>query len=250
MSKPYHSFKKSQTTETNTSHIHDEIYFNHVEKTNKEYKRKLKVSIDRHTCKYENELGKSYQRADTDLLLLLNCEDTGHQYIKKVSEKTRNVFYNDLYIEFISAFKYNSQTNKYEINAPGWGLKNEEFSPDCLSMLFLNKKEKTYYNLFISQYKKLKQSLFNEAFYQNIENGKIEEWLNKIIENHPDKGKKGFKYSIVGKNNNHVKDVIFAQNKGYITVGFTFPMDHIKSLVSVAEYRGTIVDQNTNNIVY
>lgn len=250
MPKPYHSFKTSQKTEINSVHIHDEIYQHHTEETNKQYNRELTLTIDRSSCNYENEKGKLYQQADTDLLLKLNCEKTGASYIKKVSEKTRNVFYNDLYIEIVSVFKYNNVTKKYTSEAPGWGLKNEELSPDCLSMLFLDKKNKKYISIFISEYKKLKQSLFNEKFYNNLHNGKIEEWLNKFIELDQNKGQKSFIKSIKNQSNNNVKDIVFAKNKEYITVGFTFSMKYIESLVNVKKYEGKILDQNTNNITY
>lgn len=250
MSKPYHTFRKSQETEINSSHLHDEIYKLHTDETNKKYNRNLKITIDRETCDYDNELGKTYQQADTDVLLKLHCENTGASYVKKVSEKTRNVFYDDLYVEIISVFKYNAQTKKYELNAPGWGIKNEELSPDCLSMLFLDKKNKKYISIFISEYKKLKQSLFNEKFHNNLENGKIEHWLNKFIELDENKGQKSFIKSIKNQSNNNVKDIIFARNKQYITVGFTFSMKYIESLVNVKKYEGKIVDQNINNVTY
>lgn len=252
MSKPFkvHSFGKSQQTEINSAPIHNEVYERHVQEVNKNHNTEFKVKVDRDICNYETKLGKDYQTADTDALLILDCEKTNKSGIRKISEKTRTKYYDDVYIEVVSVLKWNSQTKKYEAQAPGWGLKHEKLSPDCLSLLFLNTKKKTYYSVFIDKYKKLKTDLFNEAFYNNMENGKIEDWLNKIIDLDPNKGRKGFRHSIEGKNSNNVKEVIFARNKGYITVGFTFPMSYIKSLVHVSEYRGKIVDQNAKTMQY
>lgn len=252
MSKPFrsHNFVKSKQTEINSTSIHNEVYELHIQELNKKHNRNFKLKIDRETCNYNTKLGKAYQQADTDTLLFLDCEKTQTSVIKNISEKTRNKYYNDLYIEIISIFKWNSEKKKYETESPGWGLKNEELSPDCLSMLFLDKKNKTYHSIFIGQYKKLKTELFNEAFYNNLQNGKIEEWFNKVIESDLHKGRRSFIKSMAGQSKNNVKDVIFARNKGYITVGFTFPMSYIKSLVPVSEYNGQIVGENNKIMQY
>jgi hypothetical protein len=218
---------------------------------NKNYNRELKLEINRNICNYNTKIGKDYQKVDTDVLLLLDCKQTKKKFEIKVSEKTRNKYYDDIYMEVISSLKWNNKTKRYEIHAPGWGLKNDQLSPDCLSLLFLNKNENTYHNIFINKYKKLKTELFNKDLLNNIENGKIENWLNKLINLKQNKEKKGFKYSIESqnnnKNNNNIKEIIFAKNKEYITVGFTFSMNYIKSLVPVNEYHGRIIIEPTSH---
>lgn len=245
-----HKFNKSQETEKKYAYIHDEVYELYTQSVNKKNNKKYKIKVDRETCNYYTNEGKEYQQADTDALLFLDCEETNTSFIKKISEKTRNRYYNDLYVEIVSILKWNSQNKKYEFDSIGWGLKNEELGPDCLSMLFTDDKKKTYNAVFISQYKKLKKQLFNEAFFNNMQNGRIETWLNKVIEENPHKGRKSFVKPMNGESKSNVKDIVFARNQNYITVGFTFSMKHIKSLVEVTEYKGKIVDQKTNTMSY
>lgn len=250
MLKPFHSFEKNKQTEIDSTYLHDKVYEQHVQKINQEYNTDFKVRIDRDSCNYDTSIGKEYQKSDTDAILLLHCDKTGKRGVRKVSEKTRTKYYDDIYIEIISILKWNEKTKKYQIESPGWGLKNDQLSPDCLSLLFLNDKQKTYYSIFIDKYKKLKNSLFGEVFYNNMKNGKIEAWLNRLIELDINKGRKGFRHVINKEKKHRVKEVIFARNKNYITVGFTFSLSHIKSLVHVDEYNGKIVDQNTKTMQY
>lgn len=250
MSKSDHNFNKSQETETKYAHIHNKVYELHTKAINKKYSKNLTSEIDREVCNYNTELGKSYQQADTDAIISLTCGITNVSAIKKVSEKTRNRYYDDIYIEVVSVFKLNPVTKKYEFQAPGWGIKNEKNGPDCLSMLFIDENKQQYYSLFISKYKKLKEDLFNDSFLNNMKNGKIENWLNKYIQEDRNKGQKSFRREMKGETKSNVKEIVFAKNNGYFTVGFTFSMSHIKSLVFVNEYRGSIVDQKPVSMQY
>lgn len=250
MSNSVHNFNKSQETEAKYAYIHDKVYNLHVQAVNKKHTTNFISKVDRESCNYNTPLGKVYQQADTDALLSLDCEISNKSAIKNVSEKTRNRDYNDIYIEVISIFKWNPVTKKYESQSPGWGIKNEDNGPDWLSMLFVNESTQKYRSVLISQYKKLKKDLFNDAFFHNMENGKIEDWLNKFIQEDTNKGNKGFMKRMKGISKSNVKDIVFARNNGYITVGFTFSMSYIKSLVSVSEYKGPIVDQKTKVMQY
>ena len=246
MPKPNHNFNKSKKTEIKSTHIHEEVYSKYQKDINKEYKRDFSIKVDREICNYDTQLGKAYQQADTDALVFFNCEDTQTTIVKNVSEKTRNKFYNDIYIEVVSVLKWNNTLKKYEFDSPGWGLKKEELSPDCLSMLFLDKQ--SYTNIFIENYKGLKEKLFNEELYKTLQSERFVLWLNNKIKEAQLQGKTSFQLGTEGQSKSNVSKVIFAKNNGYYTIGFTYKVDYIKSLVKVRQYKGQIVDQNALNM--
>lgn len=230
MLKQIHQFNQSQIVETASMTLHDKVFLNYQEEMNRKQGTSFVTKIDRKSCDYNTTSGKAYQQADTDTILHLNCSETQSSMIKYVSEKTRTRYYNDLYLEIISVFKYNTNKEMYESQQIGWALKNGNLSPDCLSMLFIDKQSNKNISLFIDNYKKLKESLFTDNFKEKIAHKDFENWLNKVIKLDPQKGNKSFIINIEGKNKNHVKNVVFARNGHYITVGFTFDIEYIKSL--------------------
>ena len=153
---PIHQFKNSKKTEEKSSFLHDEIYNRLNGKVNESQNKNVSLRIDRSACDYNDFNGRLYQQADTDVILTFKDEITKVLATKKVSEKTRNKFYNDLYLEVISVLEKDIVDDKYKIKAEGWVFKSaidsmsgQDFSPDYLSVLFLDKKQNKYIAIFI-----------------------------------------------------------------------------------------------------
>lgn len=251
MSNSVHQFSQSKKVEVSSTSLHDLVFLHYQSQLNKQNNRSFVARVDRDSCNYNTTKGKAYQQADTDTLLHLNCDHTQVNIVKNISEKTRTKFYNDLYIEVVSVLKWNTQSKRYEFEAPGWGLRNEQLGPDCLSMLFLDKKANNYTSIFIDDYKTLKAKLFNTELSQTLQSERFAVWLNKKIQEAEKAGKTNFQLSTEGESKNNVSKVIFAKNKGYYTIGFTYTIDYIKSLkVNILKSKGMIVDQNSNSISY
>lgn len=245
MSKPLHEIQQSLKTEVNSFNIHNEVYFKYQKDINCEYKKDFLITIDRDICNYDSPLGKKYQQSDTDTLLYFDSQSTQKSVIKNISEKTRNKYYNDIYVEVVSVLKWNYHNQRFEMECPGWGIKNQELGPDCLSLLFLDKNN--YTNIFVEDYKLLKQKLFNEELSHFVRSEEFTVWLNKTIKNSQNKGNSSFSLSTKGKSKNNVSKVIFAKNKGYFTVGFTYDISHIKTLVNIRKYYGKINNNSLKN---
>ena len=235
-----HNFNQSQMLEQESTSIHDQNYIDYVGETNAYFETEFLLTIDRSSCDYQTEQGKAYQTADTDTIITMHCPKTKHTVAKKISEKTRGSFFNDMYIEVVSVMTLNNVTQKYEISSPGWGIKNEEMGPDFLSMVFMDKKSGTYKSLMIEDYKQLKQNLFNQMFIDSFNDGKFADWIDKSIKNSPKQGNGSFILPITSKNQSQIKDVVFAKNNGYFTIGLTFPLERIYELSNVLYYEGQI----------
>jgi len=246
MNNTYHQFNKSQKTEVSNTYLHDLIY--------KKLLNKYNIEIDRDSCDYRTLKGKEYQQADTDTILKITSNTTKECVCKNVSEKTRNMYYDDIYMEIISVLLWNNVTQEYEFNKIGWGMKNDTLGPDYLSLLFLNKKEEMYNSVFIKNYKKLKNDLFiKNNFFKLVENEDFLNLLNNCIKLKP-KDKNSFSVNrdklqineslaLKLKNlgiGNGFKNIVFALNKDYYTIGLTYSTKYLKVLGDIKELSDNI----------
>lgn len=237
----YHRFNQSQKTEIDNTQLHDTIY----KKLLKDYD----FEIDRDTCAYNTTLGKSYQQADTDTILKIHSTIENKTVFRNVSEKTRNKYYNDIYMEIISVLSFNNDTNRYFFNKIGWALKNEELGPDYLSLLFLNKKENKYNSIFIKKYKYLKYKLFIEnSFCKLIQTDDFLNLINDCIKEKPINQSSFSVHKNQLKLNNYLEKefaklelgnefntLVFALNKDYYTIGLTYSTSKLKELAEIKE---------------
>lgn len=244
MNNLYHQFNNSQETETKNIYLHDLIY--------KKLLNAYEVEIDRNMCNYNSLKGKKYQQADIDTILKITSNITKEHIYKNISEKTRNTYYNDIYMEIISILSWNSITQQYEFNKIGWGMKNNNLGPDYLSLLFLNKEEKKYKSVFIKEYKKLKNELFiKNDFLKLIKDKDFLILLNNCIKLKP-KNKNSFsiyrdklqinkslsiKMEKLGIGNKF-KNIVFALNKNYYTIGLTYNTEYLKKIGDIIELSG------------
>ena len=244
-----HTFKKSSALEHKYAYLHNQMYSQAFDKiSSQQYKL---LSVDREICDYNTPEGKLWQKGDVDSIISFTGPDM--EGIKKVSEKVRNTSYDDLYIEIISIFKQDK--GQYIIEDLGWGNKEStaptlEKSPDYLSYICLDHKNNKYKGLFISGYKRLKNSLFfdNNAILKDLINQNFINFLNTQIKINNSKDS----FSVKSKNTFY-ENIIFAKNKNhnqhYFTIGITINKKKLKELsVKVHEFQGLIKPQIKNKI--
>lgn len=251
-----HNFEESKKREDSTTWIHDKV----LEQAFADiiYKENMKtyhfLGIDRTSCDYSTKEGKRNQKADIDGIIKVEVEENNKKdtIYKTLSEKTRDKYYGDIYLEIISILLPNENNEFKTINDYGWANKfciaKDDNSAEYLSVVFLDRKANKYKALFIPKYKMLKEKLFNteSGILKDLINHKFINRINLEIKNTEKKGNSNFKI----KSANQPYDyIVGAKNKSrsgqiYYTIGLTFSLQYLKSLnITIKEFEGPLNNQ-------